>query len=145
MARAGDWDEKIEQALAGMGYELVDFERAPRGLMRVFIDTPEGITVEDCEKVSHHLTRWFEVEGFAYERLEVSSPGLDRPLKKATDFERFAGEQAQIKMRLPINNQRNFAGVLRGIADGKVQLETETGLVALELNNLDKARLIYNG
>jgi ribosome maturation factor RimP len=144
MARAGDWDEKIDQALAGMGYELVDFERAPRGLMRVFIDTPNGITVEDCEKVSHHLTRWFEVEGFAYERLEVSSPGLDRPLKKAIDFERFIGEEAQIKMRMPINNQRNFAGVLRGVQDGKVQLETETGLVALELNNLDKARLVPN-
>jgi ribosome maturation factor RimP len=84
------------------------------------------------------------VEGFAYERLEVSSPGLDRPLKKAADFERFVGEEAQIKMRMPINNQRNFAGVLRGVADGKVQLETETGLVALELNNLDKARLVPN-
>lgn len=144
MALAGDWEQKIDQALAGMGYELVDFERAPRGLMRVFIDTPDGINVEDCEKVSHHLTRWFEVEGFAYERLEVSSPGLDRPLKKVADFERFVGEEAQIKMRMPINNQRNFAGVLRGVKDGKVQLETETGLVALELNNLDKARLVPN-
>lgn len=144
MARAGDWEQKIDQALAGMGYELVDFERAPRGLMRVFIDAPDGISVEDCEKVSHHLTRWFEVEGFDYERLEVSSPGLDRPLKKAADFERFAGEQAQIKMRLPINNQRNFAGVLRGVKDGKVQLEAEAGLVELELDNLDKARLVPN-
>ncbi len=144
MARAGDWDEKIEQALAGMGYELVDFERAPRGMMRVFIDTPDGITVEDCEKVSHHLTRWFEVEAFAYERLEVSSPGLDRPLKKMADFERFAGEQAHIKMRMPINNQRNFAGVLRGVKDNKLQLETEAGLVELDLNNLDKARLVPN-
>ncbi len=144
MARAGDWDEKIEQALAGMGYELVDFERAPRGMMRVFIDTPDGITVEDCEKVSHHLTRWFEVEAFAYERLEVSSPGLDRPLKKTADFERFAGEQAQIKMRMPINGQRNFSGELRGLIDGKVQLETEAGLVALEISNVDKARLVPN-
>ncbi|MGB8338306.1 MAG: ribosome maturation factor RimP [Burkholderiales bacterium] len=144
MAQVGDWEQKIDQALAGMGYELVDFERASRGLVRVLMDSPKGISVEDCEKVSHHLTRWFEVEGLAYERLEVSSPGLDRPLKKAADFERFAGEQAQIKMRMPINNQRNFIGVLRGVKDNKVQLETETGLVALELNNLDKARLIPN-
>jgi ribosome maturation factor RimP len=144
MARTGDWDEKIEQALAGMGYELVDFERAPRGMMRILMDSPHGISVEDCEKVSNHLTRWFEVEGFAYERLEISSPGLDRPIKKAADFERFAGEQVQIKMRLPVNGQRNFSGVLRGLLEGKVQLETEAGTVVLELSNLDKARLVPN-
>ena len=84
------------------------------------------------------------MENFAYERLEVSSPGLDRPLKKAADFERFVGEQTQIKMRMPINNQRNFAGVLRGVKDSKIQLETENGLVELELNNVDKARLVPN-
>jgi ribosome maturation factor RimP len=142
--RGAGSDQALEVVLNSLGYELVDFERAPRGLMRIFIDSPNGISVEDCEKVSHHLTRLFEVERFDYERLEVSSPGLDRPLKKAADFERFAGEPAQIKMRMPINGQRNFAGVLRGMADGKVQLETDSGIVALDLSNLDKARLVPN-
>jgi ribosome maturation factor RimP len=143
MAGAGS-DQALEAALNSLGYELVDLERAPRGLVRVFIDQPTGISVEDCEKVSHHLTRLFEVEGFGYERLEVSSPGLDRPLKKSADFERFAGEAVQIKTRMPINGQRNFAGVLRGVVEGKVQLETDSGVVALDLSNLDKARLVPN-
>ncbi len=142
VGRTGDWEQKLELTLAGLGYELVDFERASKGLMRVLIDTPDGISVDDCEKVSHHLTRLFEVENFSYERLEVSSPGLDRPVKKLADFERFAGEQVQIKMRMPINGQRNFTGVLRGVKDDKVQLETDNGWVALDLTNLEKAHLV---
>ena len=76
----------VETTVNGLGYELVDFERSGRGLLRVFIDKPEGILVDDCQTVSNQLTRLFMVENVDYDRLEVSSPGLDRPLKKEADF-----------------------------------------------------------
>ncbi|MCK6388263.1 ribosome maturation factor RimP [Zoogloea sp.] len=133
----------IEQTVQGLDYELVDFETSPRGrLMRVFIDSPNGITVEDCATVSNQLTRIFEVENIDYDRLEVSSPGLDRPLKKAADFERFAGQDVQLRLRMPIANQRNFAGVLQGLKDGVVTLETEKGPVEVPFEEIEKARLV---
>jgi ribosome maturation factor RimP len=133
----------IEQTVQGLDYELVDFESSPRGrLMRVFIDSPNGITVDDCATVSNQLTRIFEVENVDYDRLEVSSPGLDRPLKKAADFERFAGQDVQLRLRMPIANQRNFAGVLQGLKDGVVTLETEKGPVEVPFEEIEKARLV---
>jgi ribosome maturation factor RimP len=133
----------IEQTVQGLDYELVDFETSPRGrLMRVFIDSPNGITVDDCATVSNQLTRIFEVENIDYDRLEVSSPGLDRPLKKAADFERFAGQDVQLRLRMPIANQRNFAGVLQGLKDGVVTLETESGPVEVPFEEIEKARLV---
>ena len=133
----------IEQTVQGLDYELVDFETSPRGrLMRVFIDSPNGITVDDCATVSNQLTRIFEVENVDYDRLEVSSSGLDRPLKKAADFERFAGQDVQLRLRMPIANQRNFAGVLQGLKDGVVTLETEKGPVEVPFEEIEKARLV---
>ncbi|MBS1210759.1 MAG: ribosome maturation factor RimP [Proteobacteria bacterium] len=133
----------VEQTLSGMGYELVDIEMSPKGrLLRIFIDVERGINVDDCSLVSRQLQRVFEVEQFDYDRLEISSPGLDRPLKKAADFERFAGQQAQVRLRLPIGNQRNFAGVLGGLREGAVLLQTEKGEVALPLDQVEKARLV---
>ncbi|MBV2235489.1 MAG: ribosome maturation factor RimP [Sterolibacterium sp.] len=140
--------EHIEHAVSGLGYELVDFETTPRArLLRVFIDRPEGITVDDCAAVSNHLTRLFTVENIDYDRLEVSSPGLDRPLKKVVDFERFAGQEAQVRMRLPIAGRRNFSGVLRGvrIADEPLVLlqgEGSEQSFELPLAQIDKARLV---
>lgn len=133
----------IEQTAEGLGYELVDFETSPRGrLMRVFIDSPNGITVDDCATVSNQLTRLFEVENVDYDRLEVSSPGLDRALKKPADFERFAGQDVQIRLAMPVGNQRNFAGVLQGLIDGVVTLETEKGSMAIPFEDIEKARLV---
>jgi ribosome maturation factor RimP len=132
----------IETTVNGLGYELVDFEQAGRGLLRVFIDKPEGISVDDCQIVSNQLSRLFMVENVDYERLEVSSPGLDRPLKKLADFERFAGEKAQIKLRLPLNGRKNFAGVLGPVHEGVLELDMEGVKVAIELSNVDKARLM---
>jgi ribosome maturation factor RimP len=133
----------LETTLAGLGYELVDLDRSGRGrLMRVFIDRPGGISVDDCARVSHHLTRVLAVENIGYDRLEVSSPGLDRPLKKEQDFVRFAGHKARIKVRVPIDGQRNFVGVLREVRSGAVQLDVEGRLLSLELGNLEKARLV---
>ncbi|MBI4990423.1 MAG: ribosome maturation factor RimP [Rhodocyclales bacterium] len=133
----------IEQAVVGLGYELVDFETSPRArLLRVFIDSPKGVAIEDCTKVSNHLTRLFAVENIDYDRLEVSSPGLDRPLKKEADFVRFSGQEAQIRLRLPVNGQRNFTGVLAGIEDGRLRLERDGAMQVFELDQVDKARLV---
>ncbi|MBT0960667.1 ribosome maturation factor RimP [Denitromonas iodatirespirans] len=135
----------VEQVVTGLGFELVDIEMSPRArLLRVFIDVPRGITVDDCATVSNQLTRVFEVENVDYDRLEVSSPGLDRPLKKAADFERFAGETIQLRTHLPLNNgnQRNFSGVLKGFVDGKVLLAQDAGVLEIPLEEVEKARLV---
>lgn len=132
----------IETTLTGMGYELVDLEVTRGGLMRVFMDKPGGIGLEDCERVSNQLTRLFMVEGINYERLEISSPGLDRPLKKEADFVRFQGELAQLKLRMPLTGRKNFTGVLGEVKDGVLQLVVEGNPVAIELSNVDKARLV---
>ncbi|HEY2968329.1 MAG TPA: ribosome maturation factor RimP [Casimicrobiaceae bacterium] len=137
--------ELLEGTLPAMGYELVDCEmHAGGGLVRVFIDKPGGVDVEDCAQVSNHLTHLFAVENIDYGRLEVSSPGLDRPLKKEADFARFDGREAQLKLREPIGNARRLKGVLRGIDSGAgvVRLETADGTHAIPLANIDKARLI---
>lgn len=133
----------LEATLPGLGYELVHLELS-RGLMRVFIDRAGGINVDDCAIVSNHLTRVFAVEGIDYERLEVSSPGLDRPLTRAEDFQRFAGERAQVKMRVPIAGRKNFTGVLRGVSQSALTLEVDGALVSLDLAQVDKARLVPN-
>jgi ribosome maturation factor RimP len=132
----------VETTLNGLGYELVDLEKSGRGLMRILMDKPAGISIEDCELVSHQLTRLFAVEGVDFDRLEVSSPGLDRPLKKEADFARFGGHKAQIKLRMPMAGRKNFAGILGAVQDGVLQLDVDGNQVAIELSNVDKARLV---
>ncbi len=138
-----DLQALLETTLTGLGYELVDLERSGKGgLLRVFIDKAGGVSVDDCAAVSHHLSRVLAVENIAYDRLEVSSPGLDRLLKKERDFVRFAGQKARIKLRVPVDGQRNFVGVLRETRAGKVQIEIDGKLLSLDLDNLEKARLV---
>ena len=142
----------LERTVDGLGYELVSVELSNRGrMLRIFIDKPAAraqdavasrITVDDCARVSNQLTRVLEVETIDYDRLEVSSPGLDRPLKKEADFARFAGEQARLTLRVPVEGRRNFTGVLRAVADGRLQLEIEGGMLSVDLANIDKARLV---
>jgi ribosome maturation factor RimP len=139
----------LERTVDGLGYELVSVELSNRGrMLRIFIDktaqdaVASGITVDDCARVSNQLARVLEVEDIDYDRLEVSSPGLDRPLKKEADFARFAGEQARLTLRVPVEGRRNFTGVMRAVADGKLQLEIEGGMVSVDLANIDKARLV---
>lgn len=105
----------LESTLVGLGYEFVDLELTRSGGFRLFIDKPEGITVDDCVLVSNHLTRLFMVENIDYDRLEVSSPGLDRPLKKEQDFVRFTGQLAKVKTRMPLEGRKNFHGRLCGV------------------------------
>ncbi len=119
--------ETVEQAVTGLGYELVDIERSAGGLLRVTIDLPwepgqqAFVNVEDCEKVTRQLQYALEVEGVDYRRLEVSSPGLDRPLRTQKDFERFAGELVDVTLKAPVGaagagvvaaNRRKFRGRL---------------------------------
>ena len=138
-----DLQRTLETTLTGLGYELVDFERSGQGkLLRVYIDKPGGINVDDCAAVSNHLSRVLPVEGIDYERLEISSPGLDRPLRKEEDFVRYAGHKARIKVRVPVAGQRNFVGVLRDTSAGKVEIEVDGKTVSLDIANLDKARLV---
>lgn len=137
-----DLPARLEPVLAGLGYELVMLERAGRGLIRLFIDKPGGITIDDCVAVSNHLTHLFTVENIDYDRLEVSSPGLDRPLVKPGDFERFAGEIVTLKLRVPIDNRRRLTGQLLGLErDEAVKLMVDGTEMSVDLRNVDMARL----
>lgn len=131
----------LEKTLPGLGYELVDFELTAQGDLRVFIDKPEGITVEDCATVSNHLSRLFMVEDVDYKRLEISSPGLDRPLKKAADFIRFSGSLVKLKTRLPIEGQKNFIGRIENFENDVLTIAFDGKTAAIELANIDRARL----
>jgi ribosome maturation factor RimP len=134
----------VEATVMGMGFELVDARATGGGrFLTIFIDRPGGITVDHCAEVSRQLSRVFEVEGIDYERLEVSSPGLDRPLRKPADFERFAGSRVDVKMRSPdATGRRRFAGLLKGVRDGAAIVEVDGRDVALSVNDMDKARLV---
>lgn len=136
-----DLSTRLEPVLAGLGYELVLLERAGRGLLRIFIDKPGGVTIDDCVAVSNHLTHLFTVENIDYERLEVSSPGLDRPLVKPQDYARFAGETVTLKLRVPIENRRKLAGQLIGLADGAVKVIVDGREMSVDLMNVDVVRL----
>jgi len=138
-------NELLERTVTGMGYELVGTERPTRsGLLRVYIDRAGGVNVDDCAAVSHQLTRTLTVEHVGYDRLEVSSPGLDRLLRKERDFARFAGQKARVRMRVPLAGQRNFTGVVREAGAGRVQLEVDGKVVSLELGDMETARLVPN-
>jgi ribosome maturation factor RimP len=138
-----DLGELIEQAVTGLGFELVTIESSPRArLLRVFIDIARGVNVDDCATVSNHLTRLFEVENVDYDRLEVSSPGLDRPLIKPADFERFAGQEIRLRTCAPVGSQRNFTGVLQGLRDGAVVVDTDKGELLVAFDDVEKARLV---
>lgn len=134
----------IDKTVTQLGYELVDLEVSNRDkLLRLFIDKPEGITIDDCVLVSNQLGNVLAVENdIDYDRLEVSSPGLDRILKKESDFLRFVDSKASIKVRMPIEGRKNFVGVLKGFADGNVSIEVEGVLFNISLSNVDKARLV---
>jgi ribosome maturation factor RimP len=107
------------------------------------MDKPGGITVDDCAAVSRHLSRLFEVEGIDYDRLEVSSPGLDRPLRHPADFARFAGHKVDVKMRQPdAQGRRRYVGTLRGIEGGTASVEVDGAAVALQLDGMERARLV---
>ena len=114
-----NWQDAVEKTVTGLCYDLVDCERSPAGLLRVYIDrlpelaaAGELINVEDCERVTRQLQYVLEVEECPYERLEVSSPGLDRPLKKAADYARFVGQEVELTLRMPFQGRKKYKGML---------------------------------
>ncbi|MBC7954820.1 MAG: ribosome maturation factor RimP [Cytophagales bacterium] len=147
-----NWQTVVESTVTGLGYDLVDCERSPKGLLRVYIDrvandpTGEYIVVEDCEKVTRQLQHVLEVEGCAYERLEVSSPGLDRPLKKLADYQRFVGQEIDLSLKLAFQGRKHYRGVLEVlgeewrlvISDGK----TSAQALDFSLEEVKEARLV---
>jgi ribosome maturation factor RimP len=138
----------IEPLVQTMGYELVLLEFSPHkgsAMVRLFIDAPGGITLGDCERVSREVEGVLDVEDPIPQnyRLEVSSPGLDRPLVKPAHYERFAGQVAKVQLTGPKGGRRKFQGVLKGLKDGRVVLDTpDAGAVELELDQIERARLV---
>ena len=130
--------QTIDDTVRGLGYDLVEIERSAGGLLRVTIDWPwqadavvAPVSVEDCERVTRQLQYVLEVEGVDYRRLEVSSPGIDRPLRDAQDFERFSGEVVDLTLKQPIGaaadglvsaNRKKFRGTLQKRDDGGWQI-----------------------
>ncbi len=124
----------VADTVTGLGFEFVEFERLGRGLLRVTIDTAHegGIGVDDCERVSDQLTRLFTVEAIDFERLEVSSPGVDRPLKRLADWVRFAGREAHVELfeplygpELPEAGRRKFDGHIVSASEEAIEFSIE--------------------
>ncbi len=135
-------------AVAALGCELVGTEYRSNGahsLLRVYIDKPDGVTMEDCTAVSHQVSGLLDVEDPVPGQytLEVSSPGLDRPLFQAQDFERFAGQVVKLRTRFPVAGKRNFRGLLQGLQEQQVVIQEQDGKqVSLPLEQIEQARLV---
>ena len=138
-----DLETLIEKLVTQLGYELVDFETVNGGqILRIYIDKGDLIDIEDCTKVSNHVNNVLSVEtDYDYERLEVSSPGLDRVIKKLNDFDRFKGQKVKIKTRFAIENRKNFKGILSGTESESIMIEVDNETLLIEFDNIDKARL----
>ncbi len=153
--RRPGWREAIEQTVTGLGYELVDVDRSARGLLRVFIDRVPGrayavesefVTIEDCEAVTRQLQYSLEVDGVAYERLEVSSPGLDRPLHREADYRRFAGQEVSVTLKAPFQGRKVWKGLLAAGDSGGWVLHFNDGkadqVLSFTLEEVREARLV---
>ena len=137
----------LEPTVEGLGYELTDLELrlgARDGLIRVFIDKPEGVGLDDCEIVSRQLSAWLDVEDPVpgHYVLEVSSPGLDRKLTKPAHFRRFIGDDVRVKMRFPVEGRRNFRGRLVDANGETIEVEVDGEPHRLPLATIDTARLV---
>jgi len=136
----------IEPAVRALGFELVgvEFSTGQSGLLRVYIDSEDGISADNCEAVSHQVSGLLDVEDPIPGRyaLEISSPGLDRPLFQARDFERFTGSTVRLRLVSPLNGRRKFKGVLMGMKDNHVVVQVEDAELIVTLDEIDQARLV---
>jgi ribosome maturation factor RimP len=149
MARADRELTRLAQSVVEpMGYELVGVQYIQRGqaasVLRVYIDHADGITVDDCASVSHQLSGVLDVEDpiRGHYDLEVSSPGLDRPLFGVEHYERFRGHRAKVKLAVKLEGRRNFEGLLAGVNDGSLRLELDGEVRELPLELIESARLV---
>ncbi|BCX89598.1 ribosome maturation factor RimP [Methylomarinovum tepidoasis] len=140
--------ELLQPVVTGLGYELVGIEWAAdtRGqrILRVYIDVEGGVTVDDCEQVSQQISALLDVEDPipGHYVLEVSSPGIDRPLFTLDHYRRFRGEEARVLLAQPQDGQRRFRGVIEGVEDDRIRLKTRQGTVFLPFDEIEKARLV---
>ena len=140
------WD-LLEPVVTGMGYELIEIEFNPsarHGVLRLYIDHEDGIQLEDCTDVSNQVSALLDVEDPVpgHYNLEVSSPGLDRPLRTVRDYERFTGEIVKIRTAMAIQGRRNFKGRLRGVEGDEIHIECDGQPFDLPLAAIEKARLV---
>lgn len=147
--------EKLEKAVtalvepvcaaAGLDLVLVEFRREPAGrILRLYIDRPEGgVTLEDCTHISRQVTDLLDVsmDDIGPYNLEVSSPGINRPLVKPADYQRFAGQWVRIRLHAPVNGQKKFKGTLIAATDETVQIETDKGTVSFDFSQIARTRL----
>lgn len=140
--------EIIEPILAEMGFELVDIEYLSeygRRVLRIYVDTENGITLDDCALVSREIGNLLDIRDIVQHEyvLEVSSPGLNRPLRKEEDFLRAVGKRVKARTVVPVKGRRNFTGCLRDYRDGVLYIEVQDGLVSLSRQDVEKANLVY--
>jgi ribosome maturation factor RimP len=138
--------QMLEPVIESLGYELLLLEYAPshNALLRLYIDSPGGITLDDCEKVSREVSGVLDVENpiSSNYRLEVSSPGLDRPLVKVSHFERYVGQEIKVQLLQPVAGRRRFAGAIHAVAGNRLTLRTLDGDVELDISSIERARLV---
>lgn len=139
-------EELVEPVLSSEGLELVDVQYQKEGKnwrLKIFIDKEGGVAIEDCARVSRQIADLIEIENIVSSEhtLEVSSPGLDRPLKTKRDFLRFKGRKIQAATFSPLNGQRKFKGVIKDFHEETLHLQTQKGLVKILLDNIAKAKL----
>jgi len=143
--------ELFEPVVAGMGFDLIEIEHFPNpkhGVLRLYIDTPsgseKGVVIEDCSAVSRQISALIDVEDPVNGKfnLEVSSPGLDRPLRRLQDFERFMGSVVKIKTAMPLEGQRNFKGRMLEVSEDRLVIETDEEEISLPMSAIDKARIV---
>lgn len=141
--------EFVSPVLNEMGFELVDIEylsQYGRWVLRIYADKEGGITLDECARVSREVGDLMDVKDLIPHEyvLEVSSPGLNRPLKKEKDFEKAIGKNVKIKMFAPVNGRRRFTGYLKKIIQGTVYIEIDNELFALSRKDIEKASLVYD-
>ena len=145
--RAQQLIDLLEPTVESLGYELIDLEfnsSARHGLLRIYIGGPDGVNVDDCSKVSHHVSGILDVEDpikSEYD-LEVSSPGVDRVIRTTAHYEQFLGSEVNVRLKRPEQNRRKCTGVLTAVSDTEVSLEADGETIVLNRDNIDKTRLV---
>jgi len=139
--------ELFEPVVSGMGYDLIEIEHFPNpkhGVLRLYIDKENGVNVDDCSSVSRQISALIDVEEPVRGQfnLEVSSPGLDRPLRRLQDFQRFIGSTVKLKTVMPLEGQRNFKGRLLAASEETLVIETDTEEISLPMGAIEKARIV---
>ena len=137
----------LEPTVAALGYEISDLEvkvGGPDGVIRVFIDSSDGVGLGDCEKVSRQISAFLDVEDPipGHYVLEVSTPGLDRRLTKPEHFQRFTGEDVRVKLRFPLEGRRNYLGALKGVDSDNIEVEVDGESHTLPMETIESARLV---